>query len=122
MQEALRPSALIPPGFVVETAVCDSATTVITVRPTSKASACPECGVSSGRIHSQYLRRVSDLPMAGRSVRLVVAARRFRCTAAPCRRRIFTERFNGSVLAPWARRTARGLPSVAVRRRVSPSD
>ena len=45
--------------------------------------------------------------MAGRAVRLVVVARRFRCAAVPCRRRIFTERFNGSVLAPWARRTAR---------------
>jgi transposase len=43
--------------------------------------------------------------MAGRAVRLVVVARRFRCAAVLCRRRIFSERFN--VLAPWARRTAR---------------
>jgi transposase len=107
MQNALRPCALVPPGFVVESAVCDSATTLITVRPTSTASACPECGVSSDRIHSRYLRRVTDLPMAGRAVRLVVVARRFRCAAVTCRRRIFTEHFNGSVLAPWARRTAR---------------
>jgi transposase len=107
MQKALRPSALVPPGFVVESAVCDSESTLITVRPTSKASACPECGASSDRIHSRYLRRVTDLPLAGRRVSLVVVARRFRCAAVPCRRRIFTERFNGSVLAPWARRTAR---------------
>jgi transposase len=34
-------------------------------------------------------------------------ARRFRCGAVLCARRIFTERFAASVLEPWARRTAR---------------
>jgi transposase len=107
MQQTLRPSALVPRGFVVESAVCDGATTLITVRHISKASACPGCGTSSERIHSRYLRRVTDLPMAGRPVRLVVVARRFHCGAVLCSRRIFTERFDGGVLAPWARRTAR---------------
>src|SRR5260370_21322929 len=45
--------------------------------------------------------------MAGRSVRLMVVARRFRCDAVLCGRRIFAERFDQDVLAPWARRTAR---------------
>jgi transposase len=107
MQQTLRPSALVPRGFVVESAVCDGATTLITVRHTSKASPCPACGTSSERIHSRYLRRITDLPMAGRPVRLVVVARRFHCGAVLCSRRIFTERFDGGVLAPWARRTAR---------------
>ena len=35
MQRALRPSALVPRGFDVESAVCDGVATVITVRPTS---------------------------------------------------------------------------------------
>jgi transposase len=107
MEHALRPSALVPDGFVVDSAVCDGGTTLITVRPTSRTSACPRCGTRSERIHSRYLRHASDLPLAGRSVRLVVVARRFRCGAVSCSRRIFTERFDGSVLAPWARRTAR---------------
>jgi transposase len=34
-------------------------------------------------------------------------ARRFRCNALLCGRRIFTERFDDEVVAPWARRTAR---------------
>ena len=45
--------------------------------------------------------------MAGRPVRLLLVARRFRCDALCCGRRIFTERFDPEVLAPWARRTAR---------------
>ena len=105
--QALRPSALVPHGFEVANAVCDGATTVITVRHMSKANPCPSCGASSERVHSRYLRRLSDLPLAGRRVRLVVIARRFRCRAVLCGRRIFTERFDDGVLAPWSRRTAR---------------
>lgn len=92
---------------MVESAVCDGGVTVITVRHMSKAAVCPECGATSDRIHSRYLRRAGDLPLAGRPVRLVVVARRFRCRAVLCGRGIFTERFEGGVLEPWARRTAR---------------
>ncbi len=67
----------------------------------------PDCGTSSGRIHSRYQRRLTDLPLAGRQVRLVVVARRFRCDTVLCGRRIFTERFDDDALAPWARRTTR---------------
>jgi transposase len=45
--------------------------------------------------------------MAGKPVRLVVVARRFHCDAVLCGRRIFAERFEEDVLAPWARRTGR---------------
>ena len=107
MQRALRPSALVPRGFDVESAFCDGATTVITIHPTSDTSLCPGCGASSGRIHSRYQRRLTDLPLAGRPVRLVVVARRFRCVTVMCGRRIFTERFDDGALAPWARRTVR---------------
>jgi transposase len=78
MQRALRPSALVPRGFDVESAVFDGTTTVITVRPTSGTSLCPGCGAGSKRIHSRYQRRLTDLPLAGQ-VRLMVIARRFRC-------------------------------------------
>ena len=107
MQRALRPSALVPRGFDVESAFCDGATTVITVRPTSGESLCPGCGAGSRRIHSRYQRRLTDLPLAGRQVRLMVVARRFRCDTVLCGRRIFTERFEDGALVPWARRTAR---------------
>ena len=131
MHQSLRPSALVPRGFVVERAICEGAATLITIRHASKASACPGCGANSARVHSRYRRRLLDLPMAGRSVRLVVLARRFHCDAVLCGRRIFTERFDREVLAPWARRTARldkivhhlaialgGRPAASVARRL----
>lgn len=80
---------------------------VVTVHPSDKMSSCPDCGAISTRIHSQYRRNLADLPLAGREVRLIVVARRFRCDGANCRRVIFTERFSEDVLAPSARRTAR---------------
>lgn len=107
MGQTLRPSTLVPRGFVVDAAVNDGEATLITVRPASKMGACPGCGTGSARIHSRYPRRLADLPMAGRPVRLIVVARRFHCDAVVCGRRIFAERFDDDVLAPWARRTAR---------------
>jgi hypothetical protein len=71
------------------------------------ASHCPGCGAASARIHSRYQRRLTDLPIANRPVRIVVLARRFHCDAVLCGRRIFAERFDEKVLAPWARRTTR---------------
>lgn len=107
MGRSLRPSTLVPHGFAVEDTALVGDVMMITVRPVSRASLCPGCGIRSERIHSRYQRRLADLPLAGKSVRLVIAARRFHCDAALCARRIFAERFDGDVLAPWARRTAR---------------
>jgi transposase len=107
MPQALRPSALVPRGLVVNGVSLDGAVMVIAVRAVGSANACPECRTNSERVHSRYRRRLADLPMAGRPVRLVVVARRFRCDAVLCGRRIFAERFDQDVLAPWARRTAR---------------
>ncbi|QPC95720.1 transposase family protein [Mesorhizobium sp. INR15] len=107
MGQTLRPSTLVPRGFVVDDAASAADATLITVRPLSIASACPGCGTRSVRIHSRYPRRLADLPIAGKPVLLVVMVRRFHCDAVLCGRRIFAERFDGDVLAPWARRTAR---------------
>src|SRR5271165_562211 len=110
LRRALDPSSLVPTGFKVESATDDGISTVITVRHTSVTCLCPSCGSVCRRIHSRYERRLSDLPLAGRSVRLLLIARRFRCDVVPCGRRIFTERFEDGVLAPWARRTCGSIP------------
>lgn len=107
MARTLRPADFVPHGFHVESVADDGAMIVVTVHPTSKTGRCPDCDTVATRVHSRYLRRMSDLPLSGRQVRLVVVARRFRCDAPSCRREIFTERFNADVLAPRARRTAR---------------
>ncbi|MGV1873399.1 ISL3 family transposase [Agrobacterium rosae] len=107
MVHSLRPSALVPRGFVIDETASAGDAIILTVRSTDMSSRCPSCGTRSERIHSRYHRRLTDLPIAGKSMRLVIAARRFYCDAVLCGRRIFTERFEADVLAPWARRTAR---------------
>jgi transposase len=106
MRAALHPSNLVPPGFVVEYANQDGDQMAIVICRAKNTATCPACGTVSRRIRSRYQRQVSDLPLAGQSVRLLVVARRFRCDAVLCHRQIFTERF-GDVLSPYARRTAR---------------
>jgi transposase len=81
--------------------------TVFAVRPSCGFGLCPSCGTVSRRVHSRYRRRITDLPLSGRIVQLVLIARRFRCDAVLCGRQIFTERFPQGVLAPSARRTTR---------------
>jgi transposase len=105
--QAFRSSTLAPRGLTVESAALEDGEAVILVRAVGSASVCPGCGASSDRVHSRYRRRLADLPIAGHPVRLVVMARRFYCTAVLCGRRIFAERFDSGLLAPWARRTSR---------------
>ena len=78
MHQPLRLYSLVPSGFVVVTAVHDTATTTITVRAPKDFGVCPSCGTVSRRVHSRYHRRVGDLPLSGRSVKLLIVARRFR--------------------------------------------
>ena len=107
MPRALRPSELVPQGLAVESAVVEGSSTIITVRAMAAAGRCPTCGSSTRRVHSRYFRMALDLPLSGKVVRLLVAARRFRCDMAQCSQQIFTERFDEGILRPWGRRTAR---------------
>jgi transposase len=104
---SVRATTLIPRGFLAYETVNADDSTLIAIRSMSAASLCPTCRGLSTRVHSRYTRRLSDLPMAGRRVQLVLRARRFHCDAVLCGRRIFTERFDKDVLVPRARRTAR---------------
>lgn len=107
MQQALHRSSLVPRGFVVESAYYEGDKATVLVRASGSVGLCPSCGTASRRVHSRYRRPVTDLPLSGRIVQLLVIARRFRCDAVLCGRQIFTERFAEGVLEPSARRTAR---------------
>ena len=107
MQKALRPSSIIPPSFAVEGSWITDGDATVKVRSISRSSHCPSCGTVSSRVHSHYRRQINDLPLAGRSVKLIATVRRFRFEAVRCGQSIFAERFLDGVVAPWARRTGR---------------
>jgi transposase len=98
-------SELVPRGFVVESATKDDGGLVIGIWVATSVCRCPMCGGVCSRVHSQYRRRLSDLPAAGVRIALILRTRRFFCDTAACERRIFAERFE--TVAPRARRTWR---------------
>ncbi|MFE7662248.1 ISL3 family transposase [Streptomyces celluloflavus] len=77
---------------------------VVLAQTVSGEAVCPGCGIASGRVHSGYRRRLSDLAVAGRKVVIDLRVRRFRCRATECSRRTFVEQVDG-LTERFARRT-----------------
>lgn len=74
---------------------------------TSKQTAsCPRCKRASNAVHSQYQRRLADLPCAGMAVGLRVRVRKLFCRDQDCPQIIFCERLP-QLAAPYGRRTER---------------
>ena len=96
-----------PSGLVVDDVTWGEEMIVITAHGDADAAACPACGTLSRRVQSRYVRHPSDLPCAGRCVRLQLVVRRFRCGVPVCPRQVFAEGFDTAVLAGRARRTGR---------------
>jgi hypothetical protein len=107
MAAHLRLSSLAPSGLIVESITESEDAVLVSGRARALARACPLCGTQSSRVHSRYVRTISDLPCAGRRVRLRLVARRFVCEKPSCRRRIFAERFDEGTVAVRCRRTMR---------------
>lgn len=93
-------------GLVIEQVVQEPQRFVVFVRSTTSASCCPLCGGLSDFIHSQYQRRIADVPCGGHALWLHLTVRRFSCHNTSCRRAIFTERFP-DLVQPWAQMTKR---------------
>ncbi len=70
------------------------------------AAACPLCQQRSERVHSRYLRTVTDVPCGARHVTLSLTVRKFVCSASTCPRKIFTERLP-ELVETSARKTTR---------------
>ncbi|MCE7030952.1 ISL3 family transposase [Jiella avicenniae] len=106
MPNVISLSSLIPAGLTVEQFEATEGALVVTAFARGSQAACPSCSSPARRVHSRYVRRVADLPSAGRPVRLRLITRRFRCDVRTCRRKIFAERF-GEAVPERARRTGR---------------
>ena len=59
----MRISSLIRAGLVVTRITETEAEIVVLARAAEPEGLCPLCGIRSRRIHSRYLRTVSDLPV-----------------------------------------------------------
>ncbi len=100
MRSRFRLSDLVPPDLAVDGVSEDASTIIVNAKGVASSRPCPRCGTASVRVHSRYIRTVSDLPCCGRRVALRLMVRRFVCTATHCRQKVFAERFGEDVLAP----------------------
>jgi transposase len=99
--------AVSPAGLVIDTVTLEADQLLVIAHPSAPDAACTACGERSSQIHSRYQRRLLDLPSPGRSVRLHVQVRRFRCDNAGCDRKIFGEVLNADIASKAARRASR---------------
>ena len=129
---SLKPSQIVPDGFVVDHLHIGADRISLAVRSAAVVACCPACTTPSRRVQSHYRRRAADLPLGGRRVDITILARRFRCELTSCSKRIFAERFPPEILPAFARRTGRleqvihhlglalgGRPAAGLARRLS---
>lgn len=75
-------------------------------RSTAQYGICPYCGTVSHRVHSRYLRVITDLPILGAGVIIHFHARKFFCEGACCHHKTFAEQ-PGNEIFRYRRRTRR---------------
>jgi len=68
-------------------------TIVIHAESTSVRGRCPYCGTVSEKIHSRYTRKLQDLPIQGKKVRLLLQIKKFFCVNEDCTHKTFAEPF-----------------------------
>ena len=98
--------SIVPAGLEISRVLPTTEDVTVEAGLARSAVNCPDCGLSSRRLHSHYSRVLHDLPWQGRSATILVTARRFRCLNSACARKTFAEGL-GLVAPVSARRTAR---------------
>ena len=79
MDQRFRTDQFLPPGFELDRTEVLSDKVILFIRSTRIKADCQLCGASSGRVHSYYVRKLADLPVAEYRGKLRVSARRFGC-------------------------------------------
>jgi transposase len=92
--------------LVIDEVVNDGARLQVRARTTLSEAACPRCATTSSRVHAWHVRRLTDLPAAGRAVLVELRVRRLVCQNTQCPQRTFREQV-GQLAVRCARRTLR---------------
>ncbi|OXM60032.1 hypothetical protein CF165_44900 [Amycolatopsis vastitatis] len=82
-------------GLVVDRAEVAHEGVTVFARSSATGQPCRVCTVWSERVHSRYVRRVSDEPVGGQPVTIVLTVRRFYCHNAACAAATFVEQVEG---------------------------
>ena len=96
----------LPEGICISSVRTTTTELVVHIACQRPCAICPLCQQTSERVHGNYVRKVADLPCAGRRVILRLSVRKFVCGTPACPRQIFTERLSDLVQS-YARMTNR---------------
>ncbi len=102
---------LLPEVFAFRYSTILGNTVELGLMSTTLFGTCPLCQRASSKVHSYYERKVQDLPISGKTVKLYISTRKFFCLENSCPRKVFAERF-GSCLKPWQRRLDRSSTQI----------
>ena len=79
------------PGVIFYDSVIDDDSILLSARLKAKTAKCSCCGKRSKSIHSSYMRKLTDLAAAGKSVKIILKVRKFRCRNTHCAQTVFSE-------------------------------
>ena len=88
----------------VEAVVSEESWALVRASAQGEPSPCPSCGSVASRVHSNYQRRLQDVAIGGRAIRIELTVRRFFCDNADCSRTTFVEQAAG-LTSRYARRS-----------------
>ena len=95
------------PEYLQATKVQNSSKCVMIYLISKRESAeCPRCGQVSNKIHKTYCRVINDMPVLGKSTRLIITLHKYCCTNEACNKKTFLESAEDFVV-PKQRRTIR---------------
>jgi len=77
----------------------------IYVESMTEQATCPYCGNTSNYVHSRYARKLQDLPIQGKKVKLIIHNKKYFCLNKDCNYKTFAESF--SFFKPKATKTMR---------------
>jgi transposase len=99
-------SFYLPSDMVVESAVICNNKIELYIKSVLDYGICPYCGHISEKIHSQYQRVITDLPVLGKRVVIHFRPRKFFCQNDFCSKKTFAEQ-PGNEVFRYRRRTRR---------------
>jgi len=71
----------------------DGSGIILNVESIKTEAICPYCGVKSDKVHSWYIRKLQDLPIQGKKVKLHLKNRKYFCINRECMHKTFAEQF-----------------------------
>lgn len=94
-QSSLDLSSFYPKECEIKQIIESDKDICIYLKSRTQKQTCPKCHQESVVYHSTYRRRLQDLPVLGKGVKIHLTAYRYYCHSKDCDQKVFSETING---------------------------